>query len=115
MTTRMQSILALVTIGAALVAAPALAAGSVAGARASGDLSVNRDAPLTLPGPVAAGATPHVDTASLSRGLFGDDPASALASLGTTTLSRDGTISETPASDVMRGIFESTVQGKKKS
>ena len=115
MTTRIHSILALVTIGAALVAAPALAAGSVEGAKAGGDVTINRDAPLTLPGPIVAKATPHVDTSSLSRGLFGDDPAAALDSLGTTTMARDGSISETPASDVMRGIFESTVESKKKS
>lgn len=115
MTTRIQSIIALLSIGAALAATPALAAGSVPGARASAGADVNRDAPLTLPGPIVAKATPRVDPATLSRGIFGDDAASALDSLGTATLSRDGSVSETPASDVMRGIFQSTVEGKKKS
>lgn len=113
MTTRLYSIIALVSIGAALGATPVLAAGnSVAGARASGDLAVNRDAPLTLPGKVVAKATPHIDPATLSRGIFAADADAALASLGTVTLSRDGTTAETPADDTMRAIFETTVHGK---
>ena len=115
MTTRLYSIIALLSIGAALAATPVLAAGgSVAGAGASGNAGVNRDAPLTLPGPIVARATPHVDPATLSRGIFGGDTDAALESLGTVTLSRDGTTAETPASDTMRGIFENTVEGRKK-
>ena len=115
MTTRLYSIIALVSIGAALAATPVLAAGgAVPGAQASGSATVNRDAPLTLPGRIVAKATPRVDPATLSRGIFAGDSDAALDSLGTVTLSRDGTIAETPASDVMRGIFETTVQGKNK-
>ena len=115
MTTPIHSIIALVTIAAALVAVPALAAASsIAGAKVSGDTSINRDAPLSLPGPIVAKAMPRVDTAALSRGIFGDDATAALDSLGTATLNRDGSVSETPASDTLRGIFESTVEGSKK-
>lgn len=115
MTTRLYSIIALLSIGAALAATPVLAADSVAGAKATGGATVNRDAPLTLPGKIVAKATPHVDPATLSRGIFASDTEAALQSLGTVTLSRDGTIAETAPSDTMRGIFESTVEGKGKS
>lgn len=114
MSTRLYSIIALLSIGAALAAGPALAADFVAGAKASADVGVNRDAPLTLPGPIVAKATPKIDTASLSRGIFAGDTDAALESLGTVTLSRDGTTAETPASDTLRGIFESSVDGSKK-
>ena len=114
MTTRLQTIAALLMIGAALGATPSFAAGaSVPGNQGPSDKPTNRDAPLSLPGPVVARATPKLDPATLSRGVFGEDSTAALDSLGTVTLSRDGTIAETPASDTLRGIFESSVQGKK--
>ena len=113
MTTRLYSIIALVSIGAALAATPVLAAdGFVAGSPATGEATINRDAPLTLPGAVVAKATPHVDASTLSRGIFGGDTDAALASLGTVTLSRDGSVAETAPSDTMRDIFNTTVKGK---
>lgn len=113
MTTRIHSIVALLMIGAALAATPALAAGSVPGNRGPASKAQNRDAPLTLPGRVSPQPTPKVDAASLSRGLFDEDQAAALASLGTVTFSPDGNIVETPASEALRGVFESFVQGHK--
>ena len=116
MTTRLYSIIALLSIGAALAATPVLAAGgAVAGAKASGNTTVNRDAPLILPGKIVAKAMPHVDPATLSRGIFAGDTEAALNSLGTVTLSRDGTTAETPADDTMRAIFETTVEGKSRN
>ena len=67
--------------------------------------------PISLPGAVVAKATPKVDAATLSRDILGTDPATALANLGTVSLSRDGSVSEAPASDALRGIFEEMVKG----
>jgi hypothetical protein len=113
MTTRIHSIVALLMIGAALAATPALAAGSVPGNKGPANKAQNRDAPLTLPGKVSPRPTPQVDAASLSRGIFDADQEAALASLGTVTFSADGSVAETPASDALRGMFESFVQGRK--
>ena len=113
MTTRIQSIAVLLMIGAALAASPALAAGAVPGNRGPAEKAQNRDAPLTLPGKISPRPTPRVDAASLSRGIFDEDQVAALASLGTVTFSADGSVVETPASEALRGIFESAVQGHK--
>ena len=111
MTIRIHTILALLIAGSALVAVPALAADAVSGNRGPSDKPQNRDAPFTLPGRVAPRPTPKVDVATLSRGIFDDDQAGALANLGTVTFSADGSVTETPPSDALRGIFESTVKG----
>jgi hypothetical protein len=111
MTSRIRTIAALLIAGAALAATPALAADSVAGNRGPAEKPANRDAPISLPGAIVAKALPKVDAATLSRDIFGTDPAAGLASLGTVSLSRDGSVSETPASDALRGIFEEMVKG----
>lgn len=111
MTSRIHLIAALVTVAAALSGHAALAADAVAGNRVPADKAQNRDAPLTLPGKVVARATPRVDAATLSRGIFDQDQAAALANLGTVTLGANGDITETPASDALRGIFEEMVKG----
>jgi hypothetical protein len=110
MTPKIQSVAALLMIGAALAASPALAATSVPGNRGPAQKPQNRDAPLTLPGKVTPHPTPKVDAAALGRGLF-DDEAATLASLGTVTFSADGSVVETPASDALRAIFETAIQG----
>jgi len=115
MSTRIETIAALLMIGAALAATPALAGNSMPGNRGPAEAPVNRDAPLALPGLVAAGATPHLDRALLDRGLFDADPAEALLGLATLTLGTDGDVSETPASDALRGIFEDAVRGGRSS
>lgn len=113
MTSRLYLIAALLTVAAATTGSAAVAADSVAGNRVPADRAQNRDAPLTLPGKVTARATPKVDAATLSRGIFDDDEGTALANLGTVTLGADGNVTETPASDALRGIFESAVQGRR--
>ena len=102
----------LLMIGAALAATPVLAAASTAGNRGPAEKPVTRDAPIILPGAITPKLTPKVD-GSATRGLFDIDPAAALASLGTVTLSRDGSTAETEASDALRGIFEISVKGHK--
>lgn len=114
MTSRIHLIAALLTVAAALTGTAALAADSVPGNRGPADKAQNRDAPLTLPGKVVARATPRVDAATLSRGIFDQDPAVGLANLGTVTLAASGDVTETPASEALRGIFESVVQGHRK-
>lgn len=111
MNTRIQTIAALLMIGAALAATPVLAQ-SVPGNKGSADQAQNRDAPLVLPGKINAMPTPKIDAASLSRGIFDADQTAALASLGTVTFSADGSVTEAPASDALRGIFETAVQGR---
>jgi hypothetical protein len=113
MTPRIQTIAALLIAGAALAATPGFAAETVPGNRGPAEKPANRDAPITLPGPVVAKAIPKVEAATLSRGIFGEDLAAALMNLGTVTLSRDGSISESPVSDALRGIFETEVKGHK--
>lgn len=111
MTSRIHLIAALLAVAAALTGTGAMAADAVAGNRGPADKAQNWDAPLTLPGRVMAKGTPRIEASTLSRGIFGDDPAAGLASLGTLTLAADGNVTETPASDALRGVFEDTVQG----
>ena len=99
----MTSISAL-ALGVALFAAPAFAADAVDGGKAAAGASVNRDAPLTLPAGATPKPTPTIDPATESRG-FGDmDADAAIASMGTVTLSHDGSVAETPASEGPRGF-----------
>jgi len=112
MTSRIRLIAALLTVAGALSATAAHAADSVPGNRGPADKAQNRDAPLALPGKVAAKPTPKVDAATLSRGLF-DDPVAGLSNLGTVTRGADGSVTDTPASEALRGIFESAVKGHK--
>ncbi len=115
MTTRILTIAALLMVGAALGITPVLAAdGVMPGNRGPAEKPINRDAPFTLPGAIAARATPKVDSESLSRGLFDQDPAAALAGLATVTLSHDGSVAETDASEALRGIFETEIKGHQK-
>ena len=111
MTSRITTIASLLMIGAALATTPVLAAALTAGNKGEPELVVNRDAPISLPGPITPRPTPQVDAAT-SRGLFDLDPAAALESLGTVTLSHDGSVEEAPASDALRGIFETAVKGR---
>ena len=111
MTSRIHLIAALLSVVAAMTGSAALGVEAVPGNRGPADKGQNRDAPFTLPGKVTARATPRVDAATLSRGLFDEDPAAGLANLGTVSLAADGTVTETPASDALRGIFEGTVRG----
>jgi hypothetical protein len=115
MNTSLINIAALLMIGAALSATPVFAAdGATDGNKGLADKSgINRDAPLTLPGAINPKPTPTVDAASLSRGIFDTEPAKALDGLATLTLSRDGSVSETPASETLRGVFEDAIAGKK--
>jgi len=102
----------LLVVGAALAATPALAAGAVSGHRGSPEEVTNREAPVVLPGKITPMPTPKVDPSTLSRDAFAD-PEAGLASLGTVTLSNDGSVTETPPSDALRGIFEAFVKGRK--
>jgi hypothetical protein len=113
MTSHIRSIAVLLMVGAALAASPVLAADSVDGNRGPADRGLNRDAPMSLPGPVSAQPTPKVDAGALSRSIFGQDEATALDGLATLSVSADGTTSETPASGDLRDIFEAEVQGRK--
>jgi hypothetical protein len=110
MTSRIRLVAALLTVAAALTGTAADAAVAVAGSRGPPDKPRDRGAPLTLPGKIAARATPRVEAATVSRGIFDEDQA-ALASLGTVTLSASGDLVETPASDALRGIFENAARG----
>lgn len=112
MQTRSMTTISVLMLGVALVATPAFAADSVAGSKATGDTTVSRDAPLTLPGKVAPKDELKVDASTLSRGILGMDADAAIASMGTVTLSHDGAVSETPASEGLRAIVEQEVKGK---
>ena len=113
MTTRLRSIAVLLMIGAALAATPVLAADMVDGNKGPADKSINRGAPVVLPANLKPLPTPKVEAGSLSRGIFGADPAAALDSLATLTISSDGTVDETPASGDLRDIFSQEVKAKK--
>ena len=108
---RIQTILALLVAGAALGAVPALAAEAMPGAHGSADVSRAAPQVLLFPGKLTPKALPVVDAIALSRGLFDADPADALESLGTVTLSRDGGTTQTPASDTLRAIFAEESKG----
>jgi hypothetical protein len=97
-------------VGAALAASPVLAQALTAGNQGPADIPQNRDAPLTLPGKLAAMPTPKVDAAT-TRDIFAMDPAEALDSLGTVSLDRSGEITETEASDALRAAFEAETKG----
>ena len=111
MTSRIRLIAALLAVAGGITGTAAVAADAVPGSRGPADKAQNRDAPLTLPGRVVARRTPKIDAAAMSRGIFDGDPAAGLASLGTVTLGAGGDVTETPASDALRGIFEDAVQG----
>jgi hypothetical protein len=111
MTSRIRLAAALLTVAAALTGTAADAVVAVAGSRGPPDKPRDRGAPLTLPGKIAARATPKVEAATVSRGIFDEDQAAALANLGTVTLSASGDLVEAPASDALRGIFENAVRG----
>ena len=114
MTTRLQSIAVLLMIGAALGATPSLAATtSIPCNQGPADKPSNRAAPSALPGRPTAHALPRVDPAAISRGIFAGDAGSSLDSLGTVTRGSDGSVSETPASDTLRAIFETSIASKK--
>jgi hypothetical protein len=111
MTSGTRLVAALLTVAAALTSTAADAAVAVAGSRGPPDKPHDRGAPLTLPGKFAARAPPRIEAATLSRGIFDEDQVAALANLGTVTLSANGDLVETPASDALRGIFEDAVRG----
>ena len=113
MTTRIRSIAVLLMIGAALAATPVLAADSVDGNRGPADKGINRGAPVVLPARMKPLPTPKVEPGSLSRGIFGADPAAALDSLATLTITPGGTVEETPASGDLRDVFNEEVKAKK--
>ncbi|HVY50697.1 MAG TPA: serine protease [Devosia sp.] len=104
------SIFALV-LSAALAAGTAMAADSIAGHKGAGPDGASRGAPLTLPGTATPKPPLKIDAASLSRGPLALDPEAAAASMGTVTLSRDGTVSEQPASAGLRAILQQEVKG----
>jgi hypothetical protein len=105
-------IVSLLVVSAVLAASPALAQALTAGNRGPADVPANRDAPLTLPANVEPMPTPKVDAAT-TRDIFAMDPAQALDSLGTVTLSNGGDVTETPASDALRSAFETAMKGNK--
>lgn len=111
MTSRIHLIAALLSAAAALTGTAAMASDAVEGNRGPADKSQDRNAPLSLPGKLVPRATPHVEVATLGRGLFDEDQATALANLGTVTLGADGKVIETPASEDLRGVLESAVKG----
>jgi hypothetical protein len=98
-------------VGAALAATPVLAQALTSGNQGPAEVPANRDAPLTLPGELSPMPTPKVDGDVVSRDIFGGDAEQALEGLGTVSLDRGGEVTETPASDALRAIFEATVKG----
>jgi hypothetical protein len=113
MTTLTVKLATILMIGAALAATPVLAqSAGTAGNKGPSEVPANRDAPLSLPGELTPMPTPVVDAAT-TRDIFALDPAQALESLGTVTIDRGGDVTEAPASDAMRAIFEANVKGNK--
>ncbi|MEO6011998.1 MAG: hypothetical protein ABIQ30_00220 [Devosia sp.] len=112
MTTLSVKLATILMIGAALAATPVLAQAVTSGNKGPAEVPANRDAPLSLPGELSPMPTPIVD-ASTARDIFALDPAQALDSLGTVTIDRGGDVTEAPASDAMRAIFEANVKGNK--
>jgi hypothetical protein len=110
MTIRTAKLATILMVGAALAASPVLAQALTAGNQGPADIPQNRDAPLTLPGQLNPMPTPKVDP-SLTRDIFAMDPAQALDSLGTVSLTRDGEVTETEASEALRAAFETAVKG----
>ena len=110
MTIRTAKLATILMVGAALAASPVLAQALTAGNQGPSDIPQNRDAPLTLPGQLNPMPTPKVD-ASTVRDIFGMDPAQALDSISTVSISKDGEVTETEASDAMRAAFEIETKG----
>lgn len=113
MTTRIHLLAALLAVGAALGAGPVLAAdNAVAGNKGPAEKPHDRAAPARLPA-ARPMPTPTLDPDTLSRGLFAQDSAAALAGLAGVTLSSDGTVTETPASEALRDAFNTAVHGRR--
>lgn len=98
-----------ILLSSALIAAPAFA--QTAGSPGPGEIPATRDAPFSLPGEATPMPPLQVDGSTLSRGPLDLDPAAALESLGTETLSRDGSVESKPASEGLRAILEQEVKG----
>jgi hypothetical protein len=107
MTNSSYKLAAILMIGAAVAASPALAQ-SVSGSRPA-ELPVNRGAPFSFPDTTPA-PTPRVD-ASTSRDIFEIDPATLLDELATVSLSVDGEVTEAAPSEALRAIIETWVKG----
>jgi len=116
MPNRISTSLAGLLVVTTLVATPASATNSVAGSKGQGAADgVNRAAPFTPPGKAVPMPVPQVDPSSLSRGPLALDLAAATESMGTITLSSDGSVSEQPASEGLRGILDTEIKGSKPS
>ena len=79
-----------ILVGAALVATPVMA--QTAGNAGPAEIPAQRDAPFSLPGDATPAAPLKIDSSTLSRGPAALDPAAALDSMGTETLSKDGSV-----------------------
>ncbi len=98
-----------ILLGAALVATPVLA--QTAGSKGPAEVPATRDAPFSLPGEASPMPPLKIDASTLSRGPVALDPAAAIDSMGTETLSRDGTVESKPASEGLRAILEQEMKG----
>lgn len=98
-----------ILFGAALAATPVMA--QTAGNAGPAEIPAQRDAPFSLPGDATATPPLQIDSSTLSRGPAALDPAAALDSMGTETLSRDGTVESKPASEGLRAILEQEMKG----
>lgn len=96
--------------GTAMMAAPAVAQSIPGSPGTITTDGASRAAPLAISG-IKPMPTPQVETNSISRGPFGQDPADALAGLGTTTWHPDGSVTQSPPSDKTRDIFTEEVKG----
>ena len=84
----------------AATAGTALAATISPPSQGSRDFDTSRAAPINLPAAVAR-PLPTVDLDAMNRALVEAD------AYATVTLSRDGSVDETPASDTLRAILDS--------
>ncbi len=109
---RIRNLLTLTVLlgGTAMMAAPAIAQSIPGSPGTITTDGASRAAPLAISG-IKPMPTPQVDTDSISRGPFGQDPADALAGLGTTTWHPDGSVTQSPPSDKTRDIFTEEVKG----
>jgi hypothetical protein len=109
MPSRAQTITALILAGAAVAAAPAVAASMLTGFRGPDEALADRGLPIALPA-MTPMPTPQISP-DVSRAMFDLDPEKALAALATITRSRDGTVTETPASAGVRAALEEMLKG----
>ncbi len=115
MNMRLQISVAVLQLVVTAIAAPAFAQ-SMPANPGPDSIDVNRDAPVErFVGIVEPMAMPQIDRSAIGRAPLEVDPESALASIGTVTVSSDGSVTSEPATEHLRDLLLEELEQSSKS